>query len=920
MLRRIAFVLLTGISLFLGTKAYTLDSDIRVLNINEFNGVNFDDEPATLEPGDSPDAANVVTDEGSIRTRYGSQRVGTSATATPFRYSYRFLDTSGNNWLIRVSTFNITAAKDGTNYTTTIATITAGSKVRGTPHQGNFYIVDGVQDAIIWDGATVTYSTTIPKGNLIASWERRLWIARVIGNGQVLYGSAQDQPTNFTIPSTPVNTDPVQLQLVARGESDITALYPGYRDYLWVWTDDKTFAITGNSRATFDSITIDPDIGCLSQEAVDVHLDKLKFASRRGIEAIENGKVVKQTDNLDSLFDTVPQLNSASYSSILTSQAEFESGVSVPTGTFSTTITPGAVQPSTWTMVDTSTTNFAAGTLSSLDNNSPGTLSLSYNNSGLINDYQFEGTDWDTNLFGSYGFTGYNDGTCSLNPYTGSVMGLIATPGDTTFRNLKADILANDGTTVLQTITITPSTSWVGYLQNMDATYRGRKCKIKFYLDGGGASYLRSRNLFINSGGQFQITARYCTSSPVNGYKVFIDYVANGVSTISSGNIVSQVFDTGFSTPTWGNIDITTSIKSNTLTFETQVATSAIGSWDSLVAVSTVAIQSAKKRFIRYKATVTLADASLGLPEINDVSLFASVTGQYISTYTQIQSGIGSWGTFEPTVQNNGGSWAFDISVATYPAGLGASYTSLTPGAIITASTGTYFWVRATPTLPSPLDRTITVPKLLELKVNWNSSNTPDDPLVLRTFKDRLYVFMSTGTSNNRYTLVHNKNEHWIPYLGWQAASAVVYRNTLYLGNSSSDGYMYTAETPGVYDDAGNPINAYWKTKTFATLDSEDSPDREKEFNFVRVSAKQQGPSDLNLSCFFDDSHDELTLGSVAMGTGILGGAFVNEKIPFPTSSQQIGHMISLKFGTNSTNTPFLLHNLAVYYRLRELE
>src|SRR3990167_7717275 len=101
-IKRYLFLIL----LILGTPLLAIDPSTKVKNIGEFGEYDPDNEPATLADEDSPDCENVVRDEGSLRMRYGSSAIGTVATATKFKQLFTFTDVAGNDWLIRISSFN----------------------------------------------------------------------------------------------------------------------------------------------------------------------------------------------------------------------------------------------------------------------------------------------------------------------------------------------------------------------------------------------------------------------------------------------------------------------------------------------------------------------------------------------------------------------------------------------------------------------------------------------------------------------------------------------------------------------------------------------------------------------------------------------------------------------------------------------
>jgi hypothetical protein len=117
----------------------------------------------------------------------------------------------------------------------------------------------------------------------------------------------------------------------------------------------------------------------------------LYWLSRRGIEKMSSKGIDRVSDGNKNILDILISNTAQARTKLYTTQAHWEAGnlaVSGPGALMSATISPGSIVPSTWTGIDTSSSNWVLGTMTNITTNyyEQGTIELGVEESTSIYD------------------------------------------------------------------------------------------------------------------------------------------------------------------------------------------------------------------------------------------------------------------------------------------------------------------------------------------------------------------------------------------------------------------------------------------------------------------------------------------------------------------------------------------------------
>jgi hypothetical protein len=561
---------------------------------------------------------------------------------------------------------------------------------------------------------------------------------------------------------------------------------------------------------------------------------------------------------------------------------------------------------STWTGVDTSSTDFLLGTLTNMNTwYIPGGITLSTDNADhLIPGFE-SGGGWTGD--GSGSITGYDRQCAAFNgfsPRTGSCMAMSQSlDGDIT--NITVEVLDN-ANAVLQSQSVTPTNHvWTQGTISLSA-FTGKSIKIRFRVAGspcvGGAELgFQSNASFLASGTNMTF---YYGKDDASCDRFMIDDTANGRSTITTGNVVSQTFNTSISSPAWSPSTASWTSNGNTITPETQVSQNG-SSFDSLVSWSTnSAPTSAGKQYIRYKISIAAGPASTGLPYLSDVTLNArAATGTYVGAAESIGTAITSWGNFTRDQTLNGGTIGYSIRTASYTGGLAAAtWVTLTADSQITASTNSFAQIGSTFTITKGTQN----PTLSSYGISWNEGT------LSRTYgaidkKHRLMWSVTEGTSavNNATYIYDPRFQTWLKYSVPFDAPAKAGDYIYYGSPSAGTTYKY----PSGSSDSGSAYTSYWKSKDYLSGD----PFTEKNYSSISLVALGQGAgTTLDLTYSVNNSSATTYTFTQVPATGLT--LLRKNRL---LANGTFGTFFNLKFGNTIADNPFEVYAIRYDYTPR---
>lgn len=746
----------------------------------------------------------------------------------------------------------------------------------------------------------VTYSAISPtnNGTMVAVTPERLVLAGFAAAPSRVDFSKANDFTTWTVGGNP--TDPITFTITAPG-SKITHITYAFNRLMWFKDSSFGYILTGPSLADWQVRTVSPNIGTLSNTSV--YWDGMLYFKGQDshIYAFDGSNISKITRDIQTTI-SVSQNRTTNFWT-QTTQSDFQAGAtSIPgwisTGSISGSLVLDSTSPVT-PFTDTDGADFAAGTLTNLSTTTvPGSIVLSTltfidaiqsstNTSIAMNGTSFYGQSFIINSTGI--LTGIQSVVSSVIGLGELTIGLYSDSA-----NSPGSLLTSTKTTPVAGISLTTFTFSSPYTVLTSTRYW-----VGFSGDKGTNVfrwYYSSTNPYSNG-------AMYYSGSIQSGddasFRIFV------ASYVSSGNLVSQVFDVGITTASWlwnwSTFNASGTIPSGTtLTYETQTSSSATGTFTTLATVSSGSVPtSTVQRYIRYKASFATTIASTS-PVLNYVSL--AMTNRIRpsgSFYSQVKNApnLTAWDTIAETYQNNGGLVQFNFRASTNTFSVLSStpnFVSVAAGSVPLVSTGTYFQVRV------DIDALgyQNTPKLDDFTVNWLEGIATDKSYGVY-HDDAIWFSVTSGTSsttNNRiirYDLI-NKT---LTLYDIANNGMLVRDQSLYFG-SSTEGKIY--KYGDSESDAGSAINAYWKSKDFIG----DSPFTDKEYVYILTQTNSVAASSMTVTYTVNGSSSNSYTNSLYTSDALFTKR--NRNLPLGT----IGSTFNIKFGNNAVDQPFELFGI----------
>lgn len=865
--------------------------------ISSFGLLNSNEAPPIIGPQQAQDLLNIdVTPDGkSVKKRSGYGTYKTLGSGLPIRGGYHFYDSSGNDvqlWGSGTNLYGIVA--DGTP-TVLVSSATTGATWDCTDTQGFAYCVNSARDALIkTNGATITWFTS-PLGTMVASTPDRLLVAGLNSGPSTISISGSNALTNFVAGN--LVTDPFTEPINAPG-SKLTHIE--YACGRWLWWKDQSFGyILGTDQTNLKIITVSNSIGTQdNSSAIDPSGD-IWFRGQEGhIYQYDCSNVTKMSRDITPQIQTSARRVSALFQQ--TSQTDFQTGTIVQTNGLSTTINGGDVVPSSFSITDTTTADFSSNTLTNLQISPSGNaVVISTNDTNFTSgNASFLGSGWS-----SVADTTYNNcGTIHANG--GDNIAQALSYGAAGF-SLVATIVDLETSATVASVTIAyadNACAWTARTLTIPSTYYRRKANVNFYSSTDSNARLVSAIPFILNGNSMV----FYTASDVKGSArtLLVDgsasnvVINSGISTITTGNIVSKAYNTGVGN-NYVSVSYNGTVDQLTPAFSIQDSTSATGAWADVGTLANVSYPC--RQFIRYTSTFTVTGSSSAASTIDDVTLLARSSGTYYSP-VQNKPNLSTWDAFNATTQSNGGANSFFMRSSTNSftvLSTTPSWTATTPGNVITIATGTYFQVRDDITITASTQ----TPVLSDFTVNWFEGSAADKAYAVY-YRDAVWfgIAYGSGQSTNNYVFRFDLlNKGWGLYnIG--IGGFLAQNDNLYFGSASNDKvYRFGSST----DDAGSTINSYWKSRDFTSAD----PYMQTALTNIDLVARKNQNQSLMVNYALNGS-TTTTSYTVSLSTTTEANIFHRKLIP-PGKN---GYTFNVQFGDTSSAAAWEVLGVRVTY------
>lgn len=918
-----------------------------------FLGLVDADTPATLDPCNSPDLLNTESNlQGTaILKRKGFSKVADLTIATSaVSGSHSFIDSSGNRLDIVCHDRFCAKSTNGNAFANFLSTAGSAGSV---PKRWSFVDVGGVlygandkRDLVMrYDGTTRTSAVGIPQGSILELTQDRLAVGDISGQPNRVHYSSAGAFEQFTLGVNP--EDSFFDEIGAAGDRVRGIKCIGGNCFIF-----KTASITlcemANQYNTQCSV-ISPVIGTTDPSSIVAAGSSLYFRAqdKNYWEISPSGlrQISKKIPNL--VKSQSGGLGGGENTNTQTTQADWQAGTQRPSGSWDTVTTNGSIFPSSATLGDSTSSHFSLGTLVNTSAGDTVGVVLLSTNSAKDNfsngDFTVGPTTWT-----AVQPSGFSIGTIESVKY------------------LTVSGVTNSNDNIIYTTRVPISSgSWtmVHYTQGTCAAGGSNCVRYKFfkigngdyynlviYADTGGGtpvhieknvsgtpttiastvislSYSTDHTYVItrNASGNIQvsvdslpISALSVTDTDVSGDPVMTEIALSNTNSQNylrglswyqykpNGTFTSQIFDTAYSTPTWGQFSSTytayNALGEGNIAFYVQSSTANDGGgMTSVVSTSDTLRPSslAQKRYWRYRADFS-SSISTKSPSLDAASLGAATTGQFITQCLEPNSSISAWGTLSCAETKSGaGSLVYyatsaatcaalptqdPVDATKWPAGV------ITNNATLSIATNTAVKFAWRSLIGSSTDQA----QVDACVLSWNEG-TPSQPSWAAYDSITNSIFWTATVGGASYTnrfLKYDRNlEQWYPF-DIRAQAPRVINNQIYFGGASSG----TWNLYGLVDaDDGGAINAYWKSKDVGS----ETPFKQKDFKTLSMLTRNNLSG--SMTSTWTNSIGITGSYTVSLSTGP-GITYARSNFNLPKQSPQ--SFMNVRFGSNSA-VPF---------------
>jgi hypothetical protein len=843
----------------------------------------------------------------------------------PIRGMWSFFGTDGSQYLIMQSSQSMFSSKGDGLCTpiTGLNNLSPTAQMSCVQTLGYLWCTDGIDTPFRTNVTSTDTVSQAPLGKYIGAFRNRVLMGSVSGTLTNVYLSGELNGLDWTLPTVSYSTSPAILRINGINDGlSISCMMGEFQNNYYIGRNYDLYALAGYDLRDFAIRKVSEQIGCMDNNSVQEVNNSLNWLSHRGVESLSGTQITWMSYPIDPTIKTIITAAGNSQSQLFTTQADWQNGNLTASGAgapMSATISPGDVVPSSWSVIENSGAQWSLGTLTNVSTSATSiSLSIATNNvSGGT--FPPGNSDWICNNNAptlnacSTGInaplSGFSSGgyLCAENSDTGVLTILGVDSGNNTLFTTNVEPLSV--TTV--TINIVNLSTPTVYL--------------KFFISDGANTVSLKQSAPTTNGFNYSVIVSSTWSKSCNGCAAigsgpascsvweFTNALISSYS--ATGVFTSTSYTTSLSTPTWGDFLVSqTTSSSLAATFTTQVSSDGITFDSALVPAIGQKITSAQKKFIKYTASLSTT-ISTRTPTITSVGLAAETTGYYI-TPCVTATGNTAWGVLAVNGVTNGGSFTFSMSTSAISCAQvidpkNANWTTVAANSIPSITDSSYTAVRVL----FGIDVATQVPTLNDITVQWNAGASRP-PVASANYQNRYYMFYTTSTAAgaaNDHAVVLDQNQKWVLFDDQRAASADLYLNSLYIGDSQATGTAYLFDS-GSSDNNGS----YNFSFTTPDLDGGD-PVSPKQFSsvYMFIGAPSVTTQGSTLSCNYtiNGSTVSYSLGSVSLNEAPEQSGYFVAELPFPVNQPVTANWINLSCSNNGNVGPIRIYGIRMTYR-----
>lgn len=919
----------------------------------QFGGIDKYHDSAKIDNADFQEAQNVFTYRGYIEKRPGSVRISEGIKpGYPIVFQKEFTTSANASIFIVQAGSQVFASDFGTPFVQ-IATVNVNGILESVSAFGKHFFTNGYDTPWYTTGYDYTPVYEFPACTHLEFANERLWCTE----GSTLRTSAYGDYTDWTIPiETPMPADvPNSWSFDAQDGKGISCLYASPYGLL-AWKRNKMFVLKGFDNDDFYKFRLSDNIGCTDPRSIQVVEGRVTWLGVDGVYQWAGGNEAPEliSRDIDPDMKQVRQNYAYLDQRVIDTLADFAAGTATFNGdtpTWSHTISPNSIVPSTTALLDNTSTTFGLG-VNSIDVSTSlfmGTLTLA---TTTMFNFNFDGTTttylddpiltsdasplpqtlstaaWTLNLAdappdvvsqvasiglerylinsffclsGPSGYFGQLQNAlifqrCSWPPQSGYTVQVVeSTTGYIAYQATYANNSDDAARTCTEySVDMSTYTGTLYHIKVFDTYYPG----INAVSDPFIRQAVPSTILYYRVGVGFELDN--CATGGTNDFHIDFRVDSGANVYVSSGSFTSRVYDTGFTTPVSGTIDYTALPIGTTVAFDVRESTAAEGEWSTWttgLSGSTGAIKlPLTKRFWQYKSVLGTQISSAS-PTLESISLNATTTGYWLSDVLFIGVAPTKWGQFlARTALTYAADVTYAVRAATYTfaqTDTTLAWTDQVNGLDVACATGTYVQVRVSAT---PVTSTDTI-RIERISLSWSAGDVLQAASVYFDKNYYLGVTISTETSTNDTLLVYQRTGKWVMHKGLSYGTMGLYQLKPYVGSGFTDSKIWRIIEEGTYtDDTTLPIDAYVVTKDFQF----DGQNNNKLLRQLYLESFPPLTSTLDLAYSVDKSTTYYTTAQP-----LQANVMFNDEIKKMFPGYAKGRYVKFKFSNTAINEAF---------------
>lgn len=861
--------------------------------VDKWGGLDLFNDSSRIGDFDAQEAKNFLTDHGYLETRPGNTRLIQILNGYAVKFSQEWVAPSNTRYLITHSSLTIYQS-NLSGVAVVLSTATSGQDIDMATGLGLAIFSDGSAPPWSWNGTSTGSVANMPICKYLEFDNERFVCANIPSESASRVRVSSYGFSNWwTVPSNVNSVAEVPNSFdFDKDDGESINCLKKTKYGLFIGKGRSTKILKGFDNLTYRKDTIDAKVGCVDDRTVQEVDGLVVWLARDGIYGWPgSGPAQLLSRDIESLIKSIRQLNSVASTWLVDTQGDWGAGTSAsngPSSVWSTTILPGTLLSSSFSVVEISSTDFSSGTLDANLSGSLSTGSVAYITIATAS-YRVLNGGFESNSFIHWSTDCSAGAQCDVNTAYALVgtYGAAVTVNCSGVGSASVKLLDGNGNTLITH----GSSGQTGGTMDLTA-YSSQTLKIQFSAGSGANSAVVTSTTFtaISSVSWMATSGGDCPAGSGFGFAKLDEVRINRYfpPDNSSGTFkrISPIYDTFFSTPLGGPFQMSTMSGTSstlpagtTVLFAVRSAAAVGGPFSAFVKQENGNRVLEQGRFFQFVSSYTTSIGTAA-PRTQDFQTVFKSTGDYKSEVHFIGD-ITSWRSIDFTNLGEDSVLRFYVKSASYSFPSGEAtipWISQTNHLTVTASTNTYLQFRIDSSSASSSSHTIAVSRVA---TNWRQGI---DQLMASGAIDHRYFLCAAISSNslvNDRCLIWQKNKKWVEWVGPSVGSMGYFDNNLVVGDGGTDSYVWKIMQQDVYNDDGEVISSTWTGKDFMFAPNGlDWATGEKIINEVWIDAGFSTATILNV--------DYAVNKSTSYSAGILNlgawGNMVNKRVPYSDS------------------------------------